>query len=125
MERVINSKLTVYAMLSFALFTICTLIYVQYGQDNSSFWWIFDKLNDRLLAFNLLFVTSFIFRDVTYRLFTYASMGYVLIYASYEVSFILFNNVTSDFFVKISIVYLTVWALILLIVAYVSKGNSK
>lgn len=112
-------------MLSFALFTICTLTYVQYGEDNSSFWWIFDKLNDRFLAFNLLFVTSFIFRDVTYRLFTYASMGYVLIYAGYETSFILYNNVTTDFFVKISITYLSIWALILLIVAYVTKGNSK
>lgn len=88
MEKVINSKLAYYAILSFALFTTCTLIYVQIGEDNSVGWWIFDKLNDRILAFNTLFITSFIFRDVVYRLFAYISMGYVIGYASYEITYI-------------------------------------
>lgn len=124
MEKLMSNRLIIYSIVSFALFALCTILYVEFG-DESNFWWIFDKLNDRILTINLLLITSFIFREVTYRLFSYAAIGYVLLYGVYECSYILYNNVTVDYFVGISALYLSIVTIILLIVAYVSKGNRK
>ena len=130
MERVINSKLTYYAIISVAIFVIWTIIYCSIGVDNWQ-WQAFDKINDRLFACNLLFITSFIFRDVVYRLFSYIGIGYIIMYAFYEFTYIMqigiygMSSMIASYFINISLLYLSLGAVILFIVAYVSKGNSK
>lgn len=123
MEKVINSKIVVYAMVSALFFMFGTLIYVSFGKDNTSFWWLFDKLNDRLLTINLLFITSFIFRDVVYRVFSYMSVFYVILYAYYECLFILDREITPKDFTFISLLYLALCGISLTIIAYVSQRN--
>lgn len=130
MERIMNSKLTYYSIISVAIFVIWTIIYCSIGVDNWE-WQAADKINDRLFAVNLLFVTSFIFRDVVYRLFAYFGMGYIIGYASYEFTYIrqigIYNmsSMTPQHFIDISLLYLSIASIILLIIAYVSKGSRK
>jgi len=129
MEKVINSWLTYYAIIAVSAFTIWTLLYCSIGLDTWQ-WQAFDKINDRLLSVNLLFITAFIFRDVIYRLFTYISIGYIIGYAAYEFIFIKqtaikgISSIQPNDFVNLSLIYLTVGVLLLLIVAYVTKRSS-
>lgn len=130
MEKVINSWLTYYAIIAVATFTMWTLLYCSIGL-NMWQWEALDKFNDRLLTVNLLFITCFIFRDVVYRLFTIISIGYIIGYAAYEFTFIRqtaiygMSSILPNDFVNISLIYLTAGALILFIVAYVTKRSRE
>jgi len=123
MDKLINSRLSAYAAFSIGLFLLCSLIYVAIGVDGSNGWWAFDKINDRLLAINLLFITSFIFQDLLYRIFAYFSAFFVAIYATYEVLFIFGFDVNPMQFIIIASLYWAFVSLIYLII-YVTKRNT-
>lgn len=123
MEKVVSNKMTIYAVFSISLFLLNSMIYVMFGKDNNLDWWAFDKLNDRFVVVNLLFITSFIFRDYIYRLFVYVAMLFIVIYACYECAYIYGQPINEGDFVIIAMLY---WGLstILLMFIYVAKRNA-
>lgn len=122
MEKVINNTVTYYALFSIGLFVIVTMIYTSIGIDNDTFWWSLDKANDRIFTINLLFVTSFIFRDFVYRMFVYNAMLYIAIYGGYELAYINGYDINQQDFIWISLIYWGI-ALVLFLLFYVCKRN--
>lgn len=55
---------------------------------SESFWWVFDKVNDRLFSVALLSIASFCFTYILTRLFCYAAILYVIIRCIIEVVYI-------------------------------------
>lgn len=122
MEKVINNTVTYYALFAIGLFVIVTMIYTSIGIDNDTFWWSLDKANDRIFTINLLFVTSFVFRDFVYRMFVYNAMLYIAIYGGYELAYINGYDINPQDFIWISLIYWGI-ALVLFLLFYVCKRN--
>jgi hypothetical protein len=121
-----GSRLTLYAILSMALFAVVTYLYVTEGTDCIK-WRIIDKLNDRILALNLLSLFSIIFKDSLSRAFSYFNIIYLVLYASYEVLYI-YSSATSSLittflFAVTTASYLTLETAVLTYIYYASRRN--
>jgi len=96
MDRVISSKLGIFAIIAMIIFVANTYVYATFANEAEYGWWIMDKLNDRIFSINLLLITSFAFIDVVYRLFAYLNVFYIVWLAYYEVLYILKLNKVVD-----------------------------
>jgi len=125
-----NNKYSLAIILAFSLYVLMTLIYIQFGKESEWKWWAFDKIKDRLLVMNMLFVSFFIVKDSTYKLILSIFVVYVFWYAVFEVSYIrqlsLKQDITvsSDTFMRLSALYFFAIALIALVVFLVKNKNN-
>lgn len=89
MEKVISSKLARFAYIPILLWALGHMVFVNFGGNDDTFWWIFDKTNDRLCQLLLISFCYFVGYDFKQRLFFAASAVYVIIIASFEVHYII------------------------------------
>ena len=125
-----NNKYSLAIILAVSLYVLMTLVYIKFGDESNWKWWAFDKIKDRLLVMNIMFVSFFIVKDSTYKLILSIFVVYMFWYAVFEISYIrqlsLKQDITvsSDTFLSLSGLYFFAIVVIVGVVGLIKCRNN-
>lgn len=123
MERVIDKRLSTSIIVFTSVWMMVSVVYNLSDKlpFSDTFWWIVEKINDRVFMIALLSIASLAFTDIRVRLFAIASIIYVIFRCYLELIYIINPYENIDVMFSIAGMYCICVFMIMIICVYVSS----
>ena len=121
MERVIDKRLSTSIIICTSVWMMISVVYNLSDKlpFSDTFWWIVEKINDRVFMIALLSITALAFTDIRIRLFAMASIIYVVFRCYLELIYIINPYENTDVMFSVAGIYCICVFIIMLVFVYV------
>lgn len=125
MERVIDKRLSTSIIIFTSLWMMISVVYNLSDKlpFSATFWWIAEKMNDRLYMIALLSITSLAFTDIRIRLFAIASIIYTVFRCYLELIYIINPYEDASALFAVAGIYCICVFIVMLIFVYVRSSR--